>query len=253
MLLAVLLSAVSQATRAQTRPSQKTGRDRLGMTCAQILAMTSADWVAHFNDKLGEKAMNEMKTNLEGTVRGLAVYGQCYDARTNRLAASLGKSGKGPLMGARGNFRDFELAADEFAAKSLVTIDPPADDVKRAYAALYKKQFRYIFYQSYESKKSNPTAAPANKPAEPTSPPVAGQSTSQPQQDAPVSEMTRAKNRFGELLDTLPDEKLREIHKAFGKIFSGGPVSDDMKLKVYRYAIFCLEPSSAAPFSPPPF
>jgi len=26
-----------------------------------------------------------------------------------------------------------------------------------------------------------------------------------------------------------------------------------MKLKVYRYAIFCLEPSSAAPFSPPPF
>jgi hypothetical protein len=253
LLLAVLLSAVPQATRAQTRPSQNTERDRLGMTCSQILAMTSADWVAHFNDKLGEKAMNEMKTDLEGTVRGLAVYGQCYDARTNRLSASLGKSGKDPLMGARGNFRDFELAVDEFAAKSLMAIDPPADDVKRAYAALYKKQFRYIFYQSYEPKKSNPTAAPANKPAEPTSPPVPGQSTSQPQQNAPVSEMTRAKNRFGELLDTLPDEKLREIHKAFGKIFSGGPVSDDMKLEVYRYAIFCLEPSSAAPFSPPPF
>jgi hypothetical protein len=65
--------------------------------------------------------------------------------------------------------------------------------------------------------------------------------------------MTRAKNRFGELLDALPDNKLREIHKTFGKIFSGGPVSDEMKLEVYRYAIFCLKPPSAEPFSPPPF
>ena len=125
--------------------------------------------------------------------------------------------------------------------------------MKKGYAALYNKHFRYVFYQSYEPKKSNPTASPANKPAEPASPLVAAQPANQPPQDSAVSEMTKAKNRFGELLDALPDDKLREIHKAFGKIFSGGPVSDEMKYEVYRYAIFCLEPSSAAPFSPPPF
>jgi hypothetical protein len=215
--------------------------------------MSSTDWVAHFNDELGKKAVNERKTDLEGTVRALSIYGLCYDARTNRLAASLGKSGKGPLMGARGNFRDFELAVDEFTAKALAVTDPRPDDVKKAYAALYKRQFRYLFYQTYEPKLSNSAPAPANKPAEPASPPVAAQPTSQPQQDAPVSEMTRAKNRFGELLDALSDDKLRDIHKVFGKIFSGGPVSNEMKIEVYRYAIFCLEPPSAAPFSPPPF
>jgi hypothetical protein len=250
---AILFSAVFQATGAQTRPSEESQRDRLAMTCGQILAMTSTDWVAHSNNQSNHQAGKERKTSAEMTVRALAVYGKCYQARTNRLAASLGNSGKGPRMGARGNFRDFELAVDEFAEKALAATDPPADGVKNAYARLYRKQFRYIFYQSYESKRSNPTAAPANKPAEPASPPVVAQSTSQPRQDASVSEMTRAKNRFGELLDALADDKLREIHKAFGKIFSGGQVSDERKLEVYRFAIFCLEPSSAAPFSSPPF
>jgi hypothetical protein len=137
--------------------------------------------------------------------------------------------------------------------KALVATDPPADNVKKAYAALYQKQFRHNFYQSYEPKSSKSSAAPAKNPAESAPPPVGAQPASQPSQDSAVSEMTRAKNRFGELLDALRDEKLREIHKAFGKIFSGGPVSDELKLEVYHYAIYCLEPSSAEPFSPPPF
>jgi hypothetical protein len=253
MILAILLSAVPQATNAQTRPPQKTERDRLGLTCTQILAMTLTDWVTHFNSQIDAKPGNEKKASAEMTVRALGVYGQCYDARTNRLVASLGKSGKGPLIEARGTFREFELAVDEYATRALAANDPPGDEVKKAYAALYKRQFRYIFYQSFQPKKSNSSAAPANKLAELASPSVAAPAASQPQQDAPVSEMTRAKNRFGELLDALPGEKLREIHKAFGKIFSGGAVSDEMKLEVYRYAIFCLEPSSAAPFSLPPF
>jgi hypothetical protein len=253
IVLATLFSIVFQAVSAQTRSSQKTPGDRLATTCAQILVMTSTDWVAHSNHQINEQAGKEKKTSTEMTVRALAVYSECYEARTNRLAASLGKSGKGPPMGARENFREFELAVDEFAAKALAATDPPADGVKKAYARLYRKQFRYIFYQSYEPKNSNPIASPANKTAEPAFPPVRAQSTSQPQQDAPVSEMTRAKNRFGELLDALPDDTRREIHKAFGKIFSGGPVSDERKLEVYRFAIFCLEPSSTAPFSSPPF
>jgi hypothetical protein len=31
------------------------------------------------------------------------------------------------------------------------------------------------------------------------------------------------------------------------------PITDSMKLQIYRFAIFVLEPSTAKPFSPPPF
>lgn len=241
----LLVLLVALTTSAQSKPPPKADPDRLGRSCAQILAMTSSDWVGKFTQEKG--------ATPDAMVRAIHAYGQCYDARTDRLAALLGKNGKGPLMGARGNFRDFEQSISEFATKALAATDTPADSVKTAYAALYRKQFRYIFDQSYEPKKASPTAAAATKSAAPASPPVATQPTAQSQEDAPVSEMTKAKNRFGELLDALPDENLREIHKAFGKIFSGGPVSDEMKLEVYRYAIFCLESPSAEPFSPPPF
>jgi hypothetical protein len=246
--LPFLLCFAVQASAAQTHPNQKAESDRLGMTCAQILAMTSMDWVAHFNEQISEKTGSEKKTSPEITIRALAAYSQCYDARTNRLAASLGNSGKGPLMGARGNFRDFEQALNEFTAKAFAATDPPADAVKRAYVSLYEKQFRYDFYRSYAEQTQKTPVQPAktsaaNSPAT-TTPPAAADD---------ADPFTNAKNRFGELLNSLSDEKLREIHKAFGGIFSGGPVSNDTKLAVYHYAIFCLEPSSATPFSPPPF
>jgi hypothetical protein len=229
------------------------------MTCAQILAMTSTDWVAHFNEQVGEKTGSENKTSSEITIRALAAYGQCYDARTNRLAASLGKSGKGPLMGARANFRDFEQALNEFTAKALAATDPPADAVKKAYASLYEKQFRYDFYRSYAEQTPKAPVQPAKTPAANSPAKPAPSTATPPATTTPPATLddadpfTNAKNRFGELLNSLSDEKLREIHKAFGGIFSGGPVSNDTKLAVYHYAIFCLEPSSATPFSPPPF
>jgi hypothetical protein len=250
LVLAILFSTIPRAAEAQTPPIQKADPDRLGMTCAQILQMSSADWLARF--------VKEKSAAPNTTVRALTAYGECYDARTNHLAASLGKSGKGPLMGARGDFRDFEQALKNFTAKALAATDPPADAVKTTTAALYEKQFRYDFYRSYMPQSQKPPAPvakpPATKPAvnatgapgsAPASPPAAS-----PEDAGP---MTQAKNRFGELLDGLPADKLREIHKAFGQIFSGGPVTDTAKLAVYRYAIFCLEPSSATPFSPPPF
>ena len=48
-------------------------------------------------------------------------------------------------MGARGNFGDFEKALNDFAAMALAATDPPADEQKKAYAAVYGKQFRYEF------------------------------------------------------------------------------------------------------------
>ncbi len=208
-----------------------------------MLAMSSADWVAHFNEHINRKPSEAKEASPEPTVRALAVYGKCYDARTKRLAAFLAKRGKGPLMDARGDFRDFEQALSDFTAKALGAAEPPADALKSAKAALYAKQFRYEFYLSYKQKITKPVPEPTSSSAA---------TTRTPKEDD-TDPMTQAKNRFGKLLDALPESKLREIHKAFGKIFSGGAVTDDAKLAVYHYAIFCLEPSSATPFSPPPF
>ena len=102
---------------------------------------TSADWIKKFTAA--------KDATSPATIQAITAYGQCYDARTTRLAAALGKSGKGPLMGARGNFRDFEKALNDFSAKALAATDPPADELKKAYAVLYEKQFRYSFYWNY--------------------------------------------------------------------------------------------------------
>ena len=211
-------AAQQQASRNQSTPA-----DRLGLSCAQLLQMPSSDWVTKFNAANG--------ATPEATIRAVVAYGKCYDARTNRLAAALGKSGKGPLMGARGNFGDFERALKNFEAKALTATDPAADDVKKAYTALYEKQFRYAFYQQYEEKNFNP-------------PPLTPDES-----DA----FTKSKNHFGELLGLLPTDKIHELHAAFGDIFAGGGVPDATKVAVYRYAIFLLEPPSEPLYSPPPF
>jgi hypothetical protein len=241
----LLVLLVARIAPAQSKPVPKADPDRLGKSCAQILSLTSSDWVAKFTE--------EKDATPDATVRAIHVYGQCYDARTDRLAASLAKSGRGPLMGARGNFRETEQAIKDFTSSALATGNPSGDAVKTAYAALYQKQFRYEFYLNYQKRNSRPATPGANKAAEADKLPASAQPESQPADAAQVSEMTKAKNRFGELLEALPEDKLREIHRAFGKIFAAGPVSDEMKLAIYRYAIFCLQSPSAAPFAPPPF
>jgi hypothetical protein len=217
----VLLSCA--APYAQPAQKQSPSTDHLGLTCAQILQMSSTDWIKKFT---ATKDATE-----PSTIQAISAYGKCYDARTNRLAASLGKSGKGPLMGARGNFGDFEHALNDFAAKALAATDPPAGDVRKAYAALYAKQFRHDFHLEYEQKNFNP---PPFTPEE---------------SDA----FTKAKNHFGELLGLLPEDKMHELHRAFGEIFAAGGVPDARKLAVYRYAIFLLESPAQTPYSPPPF
>ena len=185
--------------------------------------MTSDGWVKKFTSAKDATAPS--------TIQAISAYGKCYDARTNRLAASLGKSGKGPLMGARGNFADFEHALNDFTAKALAATEPPADAQKKAYAALYEKQFRYDFYREYEQKNFNP-------------PPLTPEES---------EAFTKAKNHFGELLGLLPEDKMHDLHRAFGEIFAAGGVPDATKLAVYRYAIFLLESPAETPYSPPPF
>ena len=229
-ILFLLLFSVPVTSPAQTRTSSKSDSDRLGMTCAQILAMSSTDWILHFNEKFSKKGSNDKNEIPDGSVRAIAVYGKCFDARTDRLAAALGKSGKGPLMGARGNYRDFEQALNDFSAKALDACDPPADPVKMASIALYAKQFRYKFYRRYETRQFHAEPAPED-----------------------VEALGLAKNQFGELISGLAEDKMRGVHAAFGQIFEKSKIAEEWRLEIYRYAISILEPPSAAPFSPPPF
>jgi len=251
------LLAQSQSKSTSTR---KASADRMGMTCAQILQITSSEWIAKVT------SMNGSSEDAE--LQGINGYGKCYDERTDRLAASLARSRKGPSARERGNFRDLAAALDDFTSKALADSQPPGGALKKAYAALYEKEFRYEFYESYEAKASElhpaMTAAPEPAPTPKTAPGANAPPADTKASAAPVSEMTRAKNRFGELLDPMPPDKLHEIHAAFGKVVELQPIASAQELAIYRYAIFVLEPSTphpgatgdapaVKPFAPPPF
>jgi hypothetical protein len=194
-------------------------------------------------------------SNVDGQLRGIHRYGACYDARTERLAASLGRQGKGPLMGVRGNFGDFESALKSFTAKALEEAQQsskvPLAPVKTEYAALYEKQFRYAFYQSFSQKlqKHPPSETTGNSGVSPSTSPTDVQSSAKAEADP----MTLAKNHFGDLLAAMSEDSRHEIHAAFGQIFERSSIGEQWKLEIYRYAIFLLEPSTDKPFSPPPF
>jgi hypothetical protein len=251
--------AFAQAQSA-SRPALKLEPEHFGMTCAQILKMSSTDWIVYFDDK--EHVATPEATSLE---RAFAVYGKCYDARTDALADSLARTGKGPTKAARSDFAAFEAALKDFAAKALADAGPVGYSQKSAYANLYEKQFRYLFYQDYEAKTVRPLkpAPPATKTAAPATPAPASLSadtraaptaaTPQEQARSDADPVTMAKNHFGKLLEPLPDDKIHELHRAFGDVIGPYQISEASRLAVYRYAIFILEPPSAAPFSRPPF
>jgi hypothetical protein len=194
-------------------------------------------------------------------VHATAEYGKCYDARTDRLAAALARSGKGPTKAERADFAQFEAALKDFAAKALAAAAPPADENKTAYAALFEKQFRYEFYQEYQAKpvRSAKPAPPVGKPPGPaaapaTSSPAAASATlAQERARSDADPVTIAKNRFGKLLEVLPDDTMHELHRAFGEVIGTHQISEATRLAVYRYAIFILEPTSPTPSSQPPF
>jgi hypothetical protein len=262
--IAALALIVSPATMGQVKGAKArppvNDPDQLGMTCAQILGISSADWAAQFKAKATGASSDQDKS-----LRAIAAYGKCYDARTDRIAASLGRRGAGPMMGGRAAFRDFEQSLKKFETQALTMSDPPANDAKKAYAALYEKQFRYAFFKSAEEATEKPaptkttasTKSAAKRPAPANANRATNNTNAPPNNDtsaAPdVDEITKAKNRFGELLDALTDDQMHALHSAFGDIVSGGELNGITRLAIYQYAIFLLEPASAQPFSPPPF
>lgn len=192
------------------------------MTCTQILDMTSTDWIAKFTQTKG--------STPETVSRGITVYGKCYDSRTDAIAAALAKKGTGPTKKARADFLTFDAAVKDFSLKALADAPPPLDAAKSAYALLYQKHFRREFYTEYEQKTVNRPLTPDES-----------------------DQYRKAKNRFGELIGLLPEDKGHEVHRAFGDVLGLQSAGLPMNLILYRYAIFILEPSSEKPFAPPPF
>ncbi|HKV05130.1 MAG TPA: hypothetical protein VJO53_08505 [Candidatus Acidoferrales bacterium] len=255
VLTATVPGIVAAHSQSQPRPSRQPAADRLGMTCAQVLQMTSSDWIAKFTaDSPGADAK----------LRSIRAYGRCYDERTDRLAASLSRGGRGPARAVRADFTKLDSALKDFTTKALADT-APADSAKSVYAALYEKQFRYAFYQEYEARTAKPAnrLSPAKKPPAPATPspkpdltpapppPAASSSAAAARSDA--DPMTAAKNRFGRLLDALPEDKMRELHRSFGEVIGTHTINEGTRLAVYRYVIFVLEPSTEKPFSEPPF
>jgi hypothetical protein len=254
--VAVLFSGAAFCASAQIQSKSGPPAARLGMSCDQILKMSSTEWIAYAHDHSAD------------AVAAISAYGGCYDARTNALASRLVRSGRGPSARAKSNFQDFDKSIQDFSAKALASTIPPADAVKSAYSALYEKQFRYEFYEGYEAKPaSSPTSSAKIATTHPKgdakpAPTASSESASSDHAAVNVDDMTQAKNHFGELLGALTEDKLHELHAAFGRILGLHSEDPATQLALYRYAIFLLEPApiaasqdqgSAKPFSAPPF
>lgn len=223
-ILAMLFSCASFG-QTRGRPAahgSPRAEDRLGVTCAQVLAMSSTDWVAKFQKEKGSSAQD--------TLDAIDAYGTCYDERTDRLAALLARRRIGPRQNAAADFAGFEDAVSAFTKTAIADAETRPSETRIAYAHLYQKQFRYEFYREYEQRDLQPRLTP--------------------QEDVGF---TKAKNRFGELIGVLPDAKAHQVHAAFGEIVGVHQISMAVKLAVYRYAIFILEPPAEKPFAPPPF
>ena len=276
LLVVILASGAATRARAQApaHPASRRDADRLGLSCAQILKMTSGDWILYYGKKTGPIAANMPYDILNAN----AAYGKCYDARTDTLAESLARTGKGPSKVARAEFVAFEADLKDFESKALSDTKPANDSQRKSYADLYEKQFRYEFYQEYQSKatktarpaaatlkaapattapKSAASAAPAGITS--SAPPPAGASstphepTSEEQSRSNADPVTQAKNRFGKILEELPDDQMHEIHSAFSEVIGAHTISESTRLAVYRYAIDLLEFERPTSTAPPPF
>jgi hypothetical protein len=283
------ISAPGQSKLLQTQSQQQTQRKYSAqsananpelMACAQILAMTSTDYIA--------KTMAVDDSAQDGQLRGIRKYGSCYDARTDALAASLARSGKGPTKAGREEFASFEKDIQAFTEEALANDaalrteangsfeSGPARAPNAVYAKLYEREFRYEFYQECAPKTAKPvkTVASTSKPtpttsgaksstnaaaAGPTGASAAGAgsslqaATAEEQARSDADPVTQAKNKFGKILEVLPDDQMHEIHKAFSEVIGRHSISEPMRLAVYRYAIYILQPQGSSPGEPPPF
>lgn len=118
------------------------------LSCNEVLKQDSLSWI-------NQQAMAGGGTN-QAILEAISQYGACMDKRSETLRELSNESGKGPFMGALGNFRDFESALQIFKRRALLAVSTGKsyDKIHAAMADLYAKHFRYLFYSCYLTQKS---------------------------------------------------------------------------------------------------
>jgi hypothetical protein len=192
------------------------------MPCDQVLKLTSSEYVQKYNQVHGD--------NTEEKVKAIYQYGTCYDQAQDALRDQLAREGHAPLMGAADHFHEFERALEKFttAAFSVCSPEPSLKRVADAYATLYQKQFRPLFYQQQRPKAKSPQENPQ----------VVG----------------AVKAKLDSLINHLPPGQAGPVRTAYDAYYQAAVVSVGLPPRpVYEYAIMLLQPLSDKPWSSAPF
>lgn len=190
--------------------------------CEQVLQSPSLSWIQTYTQSHGTSTLEQVKAILR--------YEFCYSQALNQRKAALNKSGKGPLMGANGSFRDLEIALTNFTQEAIKPCGQSGDRVRlqRAYAELYQLQFRDYFYRSYE--KTHPM----------------------PSVDA--KRLNKAKAQLADLLKNTPPPEAAQLKMYFDQFRQVAIQANAMpEDRVYEYAVMVLQRKGPIAPSAPPF
>jgi len=192
--------------------------------CNVVLSQDSSDWVKTYVKAYGDNTLEQVKATYQ--------YGVCYNQKLSALKQKLDAQNKGPLMGATGNFRDFEAARTAMVEKALAvcSIDGSYKRILRANADLYGKQFQYYFYQQYLPKPDLPKAD------------VAAQNKAKEKLNSIVNDMEKSGQDCKQIRSTLA-----------AYIKEGIEVNHLPAQQIYEYPIMLLQSLEEPPYSKPPF
>lgn len=212
-LLVLILFTVSAIAAAPVAPD-----------CSQVLGASS--------DKFIEQYSSQNGGNGYSVQDAIKLYSDCYTSKINVLSNWLAKSGRGPLMGANGDFHDMENALNTFTKTALAATAGGGsyDAIKAAYAYLYALQFSYDFYEQYVHPEKNI------------------------HDDDHSSDVLKANSYLQDSIDKLPENRREGVQASFYAFETAAVRVNGLSiLKVYQYAIFILQSPEDQPYSPPPF
>lgn len=197
------------------------------LDCTNVISQPSQDWINAQSQKQGSSTIVIVHT--------IALYGKCIDKNTQELHAKMIKSGKYPLMGAKGNFQDFTDALQNFTQLALKTTATGGtwDNIQAAYTQLYQKQFTYLFYAPFLEKNSDPILTRL-------------QNTKRP-------DLQSTKAYFEKILGRFTPTQQAVLRTSFSELLNLAQENRFKEEYVYNYAIYILQPISDPMFSPPPF
>jgi hypothetical protein len=190
--------------------------------CSDMLNQTAHAWISQ-------------KSSTPDIENAIAQYGTCVDQEIQQLHTKMLKTQNYPLMGANGDFQDFSTALDNFvnlALKSSAT-GGTYDRVQYAYAQLYKKQFKLLFYASYINYMPDPLIVRLR--------------------ESPKPNLKELKNYFDKTLLTYSPAQRKALLAAFTPIISQSEFGKRHQDAVYVYALSLLESPADGTFVTDPF